>query len=126
MSIVTDASAADHVDVRVVGKIGKEELSAFRSEFEGLVRGRGKLRILFDATEFTGWEADALWQEAKFDFKHLGDIERLAMVGAKSWQKAIETAARPFVRADMRYFDSAEMNAAADWVKQADTSSRRG
>jgi hypothetical protein len=116
MPIVTDASAADHVDVRAVGKITKEELIAFRNDFERLVRERGKLRILFDITDFTGWDSGALWQEAKFDAKHFANISHLAMVGAKTWQRALEAAVKPFAHPKMRYFDVSEMNAAEDWL----------
>jgi hypothetical protein len=80
------------------------------------VKDRGKLRILFDATEFGGWDAGALWQEAKFDFKHLSNIDRLAMVGSKTWQQALEAAVKPFAHPTMRYFDASDMNAAHDWL----------
>ena len=37
-------------------------------------------------TGFQGWDAGAAWEDLKFDLKHFGDIERLAMVGDKKWQ----------------------------------------
>ena len=116
MPIVTDASADDHVVVRATGKLNKDELKAFRNDFERLVRERGKLRILFDATEFNGWDSGGLWQEAKFDAKHFFDIQTLAMVGSKTWQHAIEAAVKPFAHPRMRYFDVSEMNAAHEWL----------
>ena len=60
----------------------------FVPEFERLVRQHGKLRLLFDMAGFHGWEGGALWQDIKFDMKHFGDIERLAMVGETKWQLA--------------------------------------
>jgi hypothetical protein len=116
MPIQVDGSAANHVVVRATGKLTKDELAQFRTDFERLVHERGKLRILFDATEFTGWDSGALWQEAKFDIKHFADIARVAIVGSRGWQKTLEAATNPFVRAEMRYFDASEMNAAKDWL----------
>ncbi len=34
--------------------------------------------------DFHGWSAGVLWEGVKFDWKHYGDIERLAIVGEKS------------------------------------------
>ena len=56
-------------------------------EFERLVRQHGKLRLLFDVTGFHGWEASAAWEDFKFGIEHFADIERLAMVGEKQWQR---------------------------------------
>jgi hypothetical protein len=116
MPIVTDASAANHVVIRATGKIVKEDFTPFIPEFERLVKERGKLRVLFDVTEFTGWGSGALWQEVKFDLKHLSDIERLAVLGTKAWQHALEAAMKPFAHPRTRYFDAAEITAAHDWL----------
>jgi hypothetical protein len=103
--------------VRATGKLTKDEIVQFGKDFEGFARERGKVRVLFDATELDGWDSSsALWQEAKFDMKHLSDIDRLAMVGAKRWQEALEAAVKPFVHPTMRYFDAGEMDAAHDWL----------
>jgi hypothetical protein len=117
LPIQTDVSAANHVVIRVTGKLAKDELTQFRKDFESFVKERGKLRILFDVTEFDGWDSGgALWQEARFDFKHLSDIDRLAMVGAKRWQQALEAAVKRFAHPTMRYFEASEMQAAHDWL----------
>lgn len=116
MPIVTDVSAANHVAIRAVGKISKEDIAAFRNDFERMVRDRGQLNVLFDATEFTGWDAGALWQEAKFDAKHFSKIDRLAMVGSAAWQRAMEAAVKPLAHPAMHYFGASEMDAAHAWL----------
>jgi len=95
----------------------KDEIVQFGKDFERYARERGKLRVLFDATELDGWDSgSALWREAKFDMKHLSDIDRLAMVGEKRSQQALDAAVKPFVHPPMRYFDESEMQAAHDWL----------
>jgi len=116
MPIVTDASARDHLVVRAIGKLLKEDYAGFVPAFEQARKERGKLRILFDATELAGWDAGALWQEIKFDVKHFSDIERLAMVGTQKWQQTLEQAAKPFMHAEMRYFDASQIEAARSWL----------
>lgn len=79
----------------------------FVPEFERLVRQHGKLRVLFEMTGFHGWEIGALWEDIKFDIKHFADIERLATVGEKKWQRGMATFCKPFTKATIRYFDHA-------------------
>lgn len=116
MPIVTDASASDHVVVRATGKLIKQDYTAFVAEFERLVHERGKLRVLFDGTGLQGWDAGALWEEVKFDARHLSDIDRLAVVGEKTWLRALEAALKPFAPPTMRYFDAAQAAEARNWL----------
>jgi hypothetical protein len=58
--------------------------------------------------DFHGWDAGALWEDAKFDLKHFADIERLAFVGEKKWEKGMAQFCRPFTKATIRYFDRSE------------------
>ncbi|HEY3706302.1 MAG TPA: STAS/SEC14 domain-containing protein [Terracidiphilus sp.] len=117
MPIQTDGSAADHMVVRATGKLTKEDIIQFSKDFDLFVTDRGRLRVLFDVTELEGWGSGAaLWQEVKFDFKHLSNIDRLATVGAKKWQLALETAIKPFAHPTMRDFGASDMQAAHDWL----------
>ena len=88
--------------VQVSGKRTKADYVYFVPEFERLVRLNGRLRALFDMTGFHGWEAGALWEDIKFDAKHFGDIERLAMVGDKKWERGMAAFCKPFTKAMVR------------------------
>jgi hypothetical protein len=65
-----------------------------------------------------GWDAGALWEDAKFAVKHYADIERIAMVGETTWQHGMATFCKPFTRATTRYFDHAEMVEARKWLEE--------
>jgi len=102
------------LEVQVSGKLAHEDYLHFVPKFEQLIKQHGKLRVLFDMRDFHGWEAGALWDEIKVDIKHLSDIERLAMVGNKEWEKQMSLFCRPFTTAKIRYFD--DTNAAEAWA----------
>ena len=51
--------------------------------------------MLFDMTDFHGWDAGAAWEDIKFDIKHFADIERLAMVGIRSGSMAWRRSSSP-------------------------------
>ena len=102
--------------IQVNGKLAKADYVYFAPEFERLIQLNGKLRVLFDLTGFHGWEAGALWEDIKFDFKHFADIERLALVGDKKWQHGMAEFCGPFTKAAIRYFDHAAAAEAGKWL----------
>ena len=106
--------------VHVIGKLTKADYERFVPEFERLVRQHGKLRVLFDMTDFHGWEGSALREEINFDLEHFFDIERLAMVGDKKWEKIMSVFCKPFTTATIRYFDHMEAAKARWWLDEGD------
>ena len=96
------------LEVRVSGKLTHDDYQHFVPAFERLVQQHGKIRVLFVMTDFHGWEAGALWDDIKFDLKHFSDIEKLAMVGEKMWEKGMSVFCRPFTSATIRFFDDIE------------------
>jgi SpoIIAA-like len=105
--------------VHVSGKLVKADYEQFVPEVERLLRQHGKLRMLFDMTDFHGWEASAAWEDFKFGIEHFADIERLAMVGEKQWQHGMATLCKPFTKAMIRYFDHADATEARKWLSEA-------
>ena len=75
------------IEVTASGKLSREDYGTFVPLLENRMK-QGKVRILFLMQDFTGWDAGALWEDIKFDIRHFGDIERLAMVGDKSGKRA--------------------------------------
>jgi len=104
--------------VHVSGKLTKADYEDFVPGFERLVQQHGKLRVLFDMTGFHGWEAGALWEDIKFDFKHFGDIERLAMIGETKWEQGMAAFCKPFTKATIRYFDHGDEAGARKWLSE--------
>jgi hypothetical protein len=106
------------LEVQVRGKLAKEDYEQFVPGFERLVKQHGKVRVLFEMVDFHGWKVAALWADIKFDLKHLADIERLAMVGDKQWEKGMSVFCRPFTTAKIRYFDRAAVAEARAWLRE--------
>lgn len=105
--------------VHVLGTLVRADYGPFVSEFERLLRLHGKLHVLFDMTGFHGWDAGAVWEDIKFDIKHFGDIERLAMVGDKKWQHGMAAFFKPFTKATTQYFDQDDAVAARQWLGES-------
>jgi len=105
--------------VHVSGKLEKADYEHFVPEFERLVGLHGKIRVLFDMTGFHGWTFGAVWEDTKFAMHHFRDIERLAVVGEKQWQKGMATFCKPFTKATIQYYDHTKATKARQWLGQA-------
>lgn len=102
--------------IQASGKLTADDYHRFVPETDRLIEQHGKIRVLFDMREFQGWNLAALWEDIKFDIKHFKDIDRLAMVGDRTWEKWMATFCRPFTSADIRYFDQSEADEARQWI----------
>ena len=108
------------VAVRVTGKLLKADYERFVPELDRLIGQHGKVSLLFELTDFHGWEAGALWDEIKLDIKYFADIERLAVVGDKRWEQDMVTFYKPFTKATIRYFDQGNAAEARKWLLEAE------
>jgi hypothetical protein len=104
--------------VSATGTLNREDYERFVPEFERLIKQHGKIRVLFVMSDFRGWDAGALWEDLKFDFRHFNDIERLAMVGDKAWEQGMSLFCKPFTTAKVRYFDEAQIDEARQWLRE--------
>ena len=105
------------VAIKVNNKLSKEDYEHFVPKVERLIEQFGKIRVLFEMYNFHGWKAGALWEDIKFDIRHFADIERIAFVGDKKWEKGMSVFCRPFTTAKIRYFTIEELSQASDWIK---------
>ncbi len=104
--------------VRLTGKLSKADYESFVPEVERLIGRFGNIRVLVEMHDFHGWGAAALWEDIKFDARHFSDIDRLAMVGDKKWEKGMAAFCRPFTTAKIKYFDEADRQQAYDWIEE--------
>ena len=79
-------SEGNLVTVEVSGKLTQEDYEELVPSWRAVIARHGKMRLLFVMHDFHGWEAHAAWDDLRFDVKHAGQVERIAMVGEKKWQ----------------------------------------
>ncbi len=113
---LTEKNGGKILEVQVSNKLTARDYEFFVPEFERRVKSHGKISVLFDMVNFRGWEAGALWDDIKFDVKHFSDIDRLAMVGDKKWEKGMSAFCEPFTSAKIQYFDRKDFDQARAWL----------
>ncbi len=115
---VQEAEDGKVLEVYVTGKLSEEDYGHFLPEIERLIKKEGKISIVFEMSQFHGWEFGALWADIKFDFKHFADINRLAIIGETKWQEWMAQFCRPFTTATIRYFDHEAADEARRWIRE--------
>jgi hypothetical protein len=115
------------LEIVLTGRLVKEDYDSFVPAVERQVRQHGQIRMLVMMQDFHGWSAGAMWEDTKFAAHHFSDIERLAVVGEKKWQRGITIFCRPFTAATVRYFERAGAGEARTWLAEdSDANSRAG
>lgn len=106
------------VEVYLSGKLTKEDYLHFVPILEQQIKVHKKLHLYVQMHDFAGWTAGALWQDVMFDFRHLRDIDRLAIVGESKWEQGMSIFCKPFTTAMVRYFDISKQAEAHAWVEE--------
>lgn len=119
MAVDMNVDQAGVLEVRVSGKLERTDYEYLVPRVEEMIRAQGRLNLLLDMRDFHGWTAGALWEDVKFDLEHMGDVERLAMVGETKWQKGMSHFCKPFTTAKVRYFERGDEERAREWVAAA-------
>ena len=77
----------------------------------------GKVRILIQLENFSGWEASEQWSDVSFFFRHDHDIERIAVVGDPRWQDEMQMFLfADYQQAEARFFPETDLDPASAWL----------
>jgi hypothetical protein len=83
---------------------------------EAMMR-RGPLKMIYVlGKEFSGYDIEAMWDDASFGIRHRRDFGRVAVVGDQMWLQAAISLFKPFFPCDVRLFSLGEIEAAKDWI----------
>lgn len=91
------------LDVTASGKLSSDDYERFEPAVSRLIESAGKIKILFVMQDFHGWELGAVWEDIKFATKHCRDIDKIAMVGEKEWEKWMAAICKPFTMSKIQY-----------------------
>ena len=103
---------------KMSGKLHDEDYKSFVPQVEAAVAKFGKVRMLAQFHGFHGWDMHALWDDIKFSTVECTHIERIALVGEKTWEKYMAMVCKPFTMAKIEYFDAADLEKAKTWLAE--------
>jgi hypothetical protein len=112
-----ERSSGRVIGFKMSGKLHDEDYRHFVPVVEEAIQAHGKVRLLAQFHDFHGWDLHALWDDIKFSAKHCTDVDRVAFVGEKSWEKWMATICKPFTMAKVKYFEATQADAAWQWLE---------
>lgn len=77
----------------------------------------GSLKAFCDVRKMTTMELKALWEDLKLGFKHLNDVDQMAVVGDMWWVAPAIKISNPFIHPKLKSFKEAEYDEAWAWLK---------
>jgi hypothetical protein len=82
------------------------------------IKEHGKVRSLLYLDEtFQGWEAGALWEDAKLGFQNRDDFEKVAVVGGAQWVEMAVKLIAPLMEGAVKTFPTGSLQEAYDWIQ---------
>lgn len=82
-----------------------------------------KVRWYFEMDDCLISNSTGFWEDGiievnygKMNFTHSEDIEKIAIVGNKKWEKWMRSVMKPFIKARVMYFDLSDRGTAMEWI----------
>ncbi|WP_170382634.1 STAS/SEC14 domain-containing protein [Ruegeria atlantica] len=105
------------VQISLLGKLDPEEYGRAELDLDNLLVGKDGFRLLVDLREFDGWQGlTALASHFQLVRKHVGLLDRAAIVGDKAWQHMAQRVASHILGARTQFFASEEIENAKSWL----------
>ena len=122
MLYVLPETAGDLIVVQATDTLtAKDYQDIFIPMVEEKVEAHQKVRVLLYLDHgFTGFEAAALWEDAKFGVAHRNDFIRLAVVGDADWINWLAKIGDLIVSGETRHFTGSQFLQALHWIDGSD------
>ncbi|HQU16943.1 MAG: hypothetical protein B7Z66_06450 [Chromatiales bacterium 21-64-14] len=98
-------------------QITKQEFRELSNSLEQAIDETGRIRLLLDLDRLKGVHPGAVLEHLKFTLRRAGKIERMAVVGNRTWEKWWPDIHHCFAKAELKHFGEAELQDAWSWLR---------
>ncbi len=120
MFTILDFTKHNLIAFKVKGKIEKADYDKLNALLEKTAReyDRQKVYLEIEPEDVEGIEPKALWEDIKTFFKHIKNLDKLAIVSNSPVVEKTAKISKPFVSGEVKYFSDKEAITAREWVKE--------
>jgi hypothetical protein len=116
--IKTEVIAPGVLKIIAPEKLNADDFSGLAPQVESIMKEKGQIRLLIDASRLEGWEnIAALEKHAAFVKAHQQKVERIAIIARRDWQHWLVGAVKVFLHPEVRAFDKDDEGEALRWLK---------
>ena len=103
------------VAIKLNAEVTKEDYELALPQLRDKIKNEGRVN-LYCELDISSISPGAIWEDLKFDLRHLNDFEKVAIVGDKNWEKWMTKFGNFFTRAKVKYYNPDQKAAAMEWV----------
>ncbi len=102
------------------GHVDRRDYDKMLPTLEAKIKQYGKLNLYAEVHQVEEYTLRALWEDLKFDVRHLTDFRRVAIVGDKKWMHWATGMAAAFTTAELKYFEPGQKVQALNWLRNVE------
>lgn len=105
------------LNIKAIGKLTHDDYQTITPMIDAALQcvNDPKVRVLFDAMEFEGWELRAAWDDFNLGLKYSNEFEKIAVYGHSMWQELGVKIGSWFISGEVQFFE--DKARAIDWLK---------
>ena len=115
--IRTEIISPNSLRILVPEKLKVDDFRQIAPQVDSIIRQHGKIRLLIDASKFSGWANIAAFENhASFVKNHQNSVERIAVIIAHDWQRWLIGTVRIFLHPEVKAYDHGYEREALQWI----------
>ena len=118
-----DFTGENIIATRANDLLGIKDYEKIHPFIHNIISTGRKVRWYFEMDDGSGSDSTGFWEDGiseidygNMKFTHSDDIETIAIVGDKKWEKCMLSIMKPFTKANLRYFELSEKEKAKEWI----------
>ncbi|PCH85160.1 MAG: STAS/SEC14 domain-containing protein [Piscirickettsiaceae bacterium] len=104
------------LSIKATGKLSHDDYKIIVPMLESAINNvaQPEINVLFDGSEFQGWELRAAWDDLKLGLKHGREFKKVAIYGNDKWLEITAKVGRWFISGKVKYFNN--LDDALGWL----------
>ncbi|PJE44593.1 SpoIIAA family protein [Flavobacterium soli] len=103
--------------------LGIKDYEKIHPFIHNIIKTGKKVRWYFEMDDGSSTNSTGFWEDGIIEinygnmkFTHSDDIETIAIVGEKKWEKCMMAIMKPFANANLKYFELSDKAQAKEWI----------
>lgn len=124
---ILDFTHKNIIATRANDLLGINDYEKIHPLIHNIIRSGKTVRWYFEMDDCNISNSTGFWEDGiikfnygKMNFTHSEDIERIAIIGNKKWEKWMGSLMKPFTKAKLKYFDLPDKEKGMEWIMNED------
>jgi L-rhamnose mutarotase len=110
--------------------LGINDYEKIHPLIHNIINAGNKVRWYFEMDDCSISNSTCFWEDGiiemnygSMNFTHSEDIEKIAIVGNRKWEKCMHSIMKPFAKASIMYFELPDKEKALEWIMRQEEES---